>query len=67
MLNRCYTYIRRQIFDKIPELVYTIECESYFAKDGTHLDDEATIEHLTIGEQVEIKAKLDNCDENDEL
>ena len=42
-------YIRWQMFDEIPERVYTIECEGYVDKNGNPLDDEDSIKHLTNG------------------
>ena len=44
------TYKRWQIFDEIPERVYTIQCEGYIDNDGKPLDDETSIKHLTSGE-----------------
>lgn len=60
-------YIWWQIFDEIPKWVYTIEGEGYFNKDDKPLNDETTIKYLTDGEQVDINAKLDYYDMNDDI
>lgn len=41
------TYIRCQIYNEIPERLYSIECEGYVDKNGKPLDNETTIKHLT--------------------
>lgn len=43
-------YIQWQMFDDIPERVYTIECEGYIDKNGRYIDDESSLKHLTNGE-----------------
>lgn len=59
------TYIRWQIFDEIPEWVYTRECEGYFDKNGNPLTDDESIKHLISGEQsFYIDDELELCDEN---
>ena len=44
------SYIRWQMFDEIPERLYTIQCEGYFDKNDKPLKDETSIKHLTSGE-----------------
>ena len=56
------TYIRWQIFDEIPERIYTIQCDGYVDKNGQPLSDETTIKHLTSGEHVVIDDELEICD-----
>lgn len=58
------TYIRWLIYDEIPKRLYTIESEGYFDKNGTPLENEISIKNLTGGEQVDIDAELEICDEN---
>ena len=62
------SYIRWQMFDEIPERLYTIQCEGYFDKNGHPLEDETTIKHLTNGEPpVNIDDELELCDENGDV
>ena len=62
------SYIRWQMFDEIPERLYTIECEGYFDKNSKPLDDEKKIKHLTSFEpSVNIDDELELCDENGDV
>ena len=62
------SYIQWQIFDDIPERVYTIQCEGYFDKNGYPLDDETTTKHLTSGEHpVNIDDDIELFDENGDV
>ena len=56
------TYIRWQIFDEIPERVYTIQSDGYNVKEGQSLNDEASIKYLINREHVDIE--LVRYDEN---
>ena len=56
-------YMRWQMFDEIPERVYTIQCEDYFDKNDKPLDDEESIKHLTSGEHIDIDDDIELHDE----
>ena len=47
-------YIRWQMFDEIPERIYTIQCEGYFDKNNNPLNDEESIKYLTSSEHIDI-------------
>ena len=61
------TYIRIQILDEIPELVYTKECESNVDKNGNPLSDEEWIRYLTNGEHKYCDDVIEKYDENGDL
>ena len=57
------SYIRWQMFDEIPERLYTIQCEGYFDKNDKPLKDETSIKHLTSGEP---PVDIDDDDDDDD-
>lgn len=52
------------IFDKIPERVYTMECDRYVDKNKLPINDEMPIKHLTSGEPINDDIELFNVNKN---
>ena len=62
------SYIRWQMFDEIPQRLYTIQCEGYIDNKGKPLNDETLIKHFTSSEPpVNIDDELELCDDKYDL